>query len=232
MKGYYSFLIILFAISRIYAYQLPYEYTEALKLIESGKRVEASELLKRCTEKYSDWGIFHLEYAINCIYIECKDEEIKRSLDIASKLLGDNPRLYFYKGLYMEGKDIDEALMFYDRAISLRPDYFDALIRACALYADKGDVRSAMAYYDSIPPEKRSSTLILKMVDLLIKEKDYLRAEKELLFLNNSHPDNVLYLTKMLEFYRLKGDGEGIMSVERRLNRLLHGKKRVMRPLR
>lgn len=207
------------------------EYNDAISLIEQGKRVEAAQLLKSLIIKYPDWGLFYLEYAANCIYIECPENEISSYLMKAEELIYDNPRLYFYKGLFLEGSKPDEALKFYDKAIALRPSYTDAIIRASLIYIERGDVKSALSYYDSIPSEKRSSTLVLNIINLLIKKKDYARAEKELLGLVNNHPTNEIYLTRLLEFYKETGNKEKEQEISNKIKRLFSQKKKFMRPL-
>jgi tetratricopeptide (TPR) repeat protein len=208
------------------------EYKEAQRLIELGRRAEAKNILKDLSNKNSQWGIVHLEYAINCIYLECPDKEIEEYLSKAEALLKDNPRLYYYRGLFMEHLNKETALKFYNKAISLRPSYTDALIRACSLYIEKGDYQSAISYYDSIPDTMKSSTLVLRMVDLLVEHKDYQRAEKELIALTKLHPDNEMYLTKLRDFYSLTGKNNRAKDVDRRINSLSPRKKRYMRPLR
>jgi len=210
---------------------LPDEYNDAIALIEIGKRQDAAILLKRLISRYPDWGLFYLEYAANCIYLECPENEIFDYLNKAEKLLDENPRFYFYKGLSLEQKDQDESLRLYDRAISLRPTYVDALINACAIYIEKGDIKSAISYYDSIPMDKRNSIITLKIINLLIENKDFERAEKELLYLVKNHPSNELYLSRLLDFYNKTGDDKKSSTILNKLKKLSSQKKREMRPL-
>ncbi|MGB9599882.1 MAG: tetratricopeptide repeat protein [Myxococcota bacterium] len=231
MKRFLSIIFALIISGNLYATEPLAQYKEALTLIEQGKRMEARRLLKELTVKYTDWGLFYLEYAANCIYIECPEDEISENLIKAEGLLIDNPRFYFYKGLFLEGKKPDEALKLYDKAIALRPAYTDALIRACSIYADKGDFKSAISYYESIPVEMRSSTLILKIINLLSENKEYMRAEKEILGLVNNHPENELYLTKLREFYQKTGQKEKERKIADRIKRLFPNSKKYMRPL-
>lgn len=212
-------------------YELPKEYSYALSLIEAGRRQDASKVLKELIKKQPDWGLVYLEYAANCIYIECPEEEIDVHLKKAKELLSESPRLYFYMGLFAEYKSKEEALRFYDKAISLRPDYIDALVRACALYADKNDIKSALAYYEVIPQNMRGSSLILKIAGLLIQNKEYTRAEKELLWLTSNHPTNEIYLNRLLDFYETIGNKDKVKEIMKRLKILNHEKKKIMRPL-
>ncbi|MCX7958580.1 MAG: tetratricopeptide repeat protein [Deltaproteobacteria bacterium] len=233
MKAVFFALVFLLIQGGLFAAsELPATFHQAVMLIESGKRNEASVILKELTEKNPEWGLFHLEYAANCIYLECPSNEIEKHLDKAESLLGENPRFFFYKGLFLEHKSADEALKYYDKAISLRPGYTDALIRACSLYSEKGDLKSAISYYDSIPRQQRNSALVLKMVNLLVQNKDYLRAEKELLWLVCNHPANELYLKRLIEFYEIIGNSEKAKDTTRKLQNLAPAKKKVMRPLR
>ncbi len=246
--GFYSFRIIynvllrvafvitlFFCFSFIYssfAMNLPVEYTEALNQIDRGNREAAKNLLNQLIQKFSDNGFFYLEYAINCIYLECKDNEIEEAFLKAEKLIGESPRLYFYKGLYLEGKDKKEALKLYDKAISIRPGYSDAVMRACAMYAEMGDFVSAVSYYDAIPVVKRNSTLILRMVDFFIESKDYKRASEGLNELVRRQPQNEIYLEKLRDFYEKVGDIKNATEVLAKLKRLNPQKKKTMRPLR
>jgi len=224
------FFILIFSFS-VYTTELPDEYNDAIALIEIGKRQDAAILLKRLISRYPDWGLFYLEYAANCIYLECPENEIFDYLNKAEKLLDENPRFYFYKGLSLEQKDQDESLRLYDRAISLRPTYVDALINACAIYIEKGDIKSAISYYDSIPMDKRNSIITLKIINLLIENKDFERAEKELLYLVKNHPSNELYLSRLLDFYNKTGDDKKSSTILNKLKKLSSQKKREMRPL-
>ncbi len=232
MKTKYLCIIsLLLAGGILSASELPPEYIKAISLIETGRRSDASAVLKTLTDKYPEWGLFYLEYAANCIYLECPDDEIEKNLEKAQKLLVDNPRFYFYRGLFLEHKNTDEALKSYDKAISLKPDYTDVLIRACMLYAEKNDFKSAISYYDSVPADKRNSALVLKIINLLVQNKSYGRAEKELLWLVRNHPLNELYLRRLLELYDLTGNKDKAKEVLKRLQTLNPEKKKIMRPL-
>jgi len=225
------FTLLLFD-AAVYPYDQSEEYKKALSLIESGNRAEAKNILKDLSQKNAEWGIIHLEYAINCIYLECTDNEIEEYLTKAEALLPENPRFYYFKGLFLEHLDKDAALRLYDKAISLRPSYTDVLIRACTLYAEKGDLKSAISYYDSIPNENKSSTLILRMIDLLIENKNYQRAEKELLTLTTLHPSNEIYLGRLKDFYIKTGNIPKANETTKKIEKLSPQKKKHMRPLR
>lgn len=210
---------------------LPDEYLEAMAHIEKGNRGRARDLLQQLSIKYPDNGFFYLEYAINCIYLECADIEIEAAFNKAEPTVNESPRYYFYRGLFMEGKDKEEALRLYNKAISMRPGYLDALVRACTIYAEKGDFKSAIVYYDMIPLEQRSSSLILRMIDLFTANEDYKRAKEGLNELIRRQPRNELYLERLRDFYEKKGDIKKRDEVLLKIKGLSPVKKRSMRPL-
>lgn len=211
--------------------ELPGEYLEAMAHIEKGDRSRARELLQHLSIKYPDNGFFYLEYAINCIYLECADIEIEAAFSRAEPMINGSPRYYFYKGLFMEAKNKEEALRLYDKAISIRPGYLDALVRACTMYAEKGDFKSAVVYYDIIPLEQRNSSLILRMIDFFTANKDYKRAEEGLHELIRRQPQNELYLERLRDFYEKRGDIKKRDEVVLKIKGLSPVKKKSMRPL-
>ncbi|MCX7943383.1 MAG: tetratricopeptide repeat protein [Deltaproteobacteria bacterium] len=228
---FFIFLLFFSPVNVVLTFDFPVEYQKAVSLIESGKRREAAVQLKELIRRYPDWGLFYLEYVANCIYIECPKDEIKNYLDKAESLIDNNPRLLFYKGLFLESENPDESLRLYDKAISLRPTYMEALIRACILYSDKGDYTSALSYYDAISEGNKNSALVLKIVDLLVKKGDFDRAEKELLWLVKNNPTNQLFLFKLHDFYNSRGDRDKAKVIMKKINNLSTHKKRIMRPL-
>jgi len=86
--------------------------------------------------------------------------ELKKSLEIFDDHLEkekDNPVIWYGKGLIsLLTKELDEALQFFEKAISFKPDFKDALFEKGVALHKKGRTKEAMEYWKRSREKERS----------------------------------------------------------------------------
>ena len=118
-----------------YGYQVPNVYLFAASLMRKQGNVEgALAELQAARAKYPrEQGLVIEELNI---YLESRDyERAEKAMDVAIELDGTNEILWFSKGSVLDSQGkTDAAAEAYQRAIALKPDYFDANYNLGAMY--------------------------------------------------------------------------------------------------
>ncbi len=132
-------------------YDQPFVYSSLSSIsLHLGDTLKGTEYVQEGRDRYPD--NLDLIFAEANIHIFTGDvEEATRVLDIAIEKDPDNPGLYFAFGanydkmaqdtLYSEEDRefaFEQAVQAYEKALELRPDYFDAMYNLGALYFNKG----------------------------------------------------------------------------------------------
>lgn len=118
-----------------YGYQVPNVYLFAASLMRKQGNVEgALAELQAARAKYPrEQGLVIEELNI---YLESRDyTRAEKAMDVAIELDGTNEILWFSKGSVLDSQGkTDAAAEAYQRAIALKPDYFDANYNLGAMY--------------------------------------------------------------------------------------------------
>lgn len=103
-------------------------------------------------------------YDLSSVVIEAYqyllDGDLEKSLEIFDDHLEkekDNPVIWYGKGLIsLLTKELDEALQFFEKAISFKPDFKDALFEKGVALHKKGRTKEAMEYWKRSREKERS----------------------------------------------------------------------------
>jgi tetratricopeptide (TPR) repeat protein len=129
-----------------YGYQVPNVYLFAASLMRKQGNVEGAlaELQVARTKYPREQGLVIEELNI---YLESRDyDRAEKAMDVAIELDGTNEILWFSKGSVLDSQGKTEAAAeAYQRAIALKPDYFDANYNLGAMYFNQAvqDINAA-----------------------------------------------------------------------------------------
>ena len=129
-----------------YGYQVPNVYLFAASLMRKQGNVEGAlaELQAARTKYPREQGLVIEELNI---YLESRDyDRAEKAMDVAIELDGTNEILWFSKGSVLDSQGKTEAAAeAYQRAIALKPDYFDANYNLGAMYFNQAvqDINAA-----------------------------------------------------------------------------------------
>ncbi|MGI6718928.1 MAG: tetratricopeptide repeat protein [Bacteroidales bacterium] len=161
--------------------------TAFLKAIELGR------------EKFPE-DVFYVISEANVWLSKNNSEKALACLEEASKMVSDNPEIYYAIGVnYGNLGDIEKAVAAYEKAIELKPDYFEAQYNLGAIYVSKGNDISAEANNLPFEETEKYNELIEESNKYFEKAAPHLEKAYEL---NNKE---VTVLTTLREIYvRLK----------------------------
>ena len=163
---------------------------------ETGDTVARDAILKKGIEKYPNDASL-LFSKINILLEENKYEEVVVSLDEAIQIAPDNYTLYFVKGQSYENmKDLENAEIFYLKAIEMNPDYSDAVYNLGALhYNIAGDIFNK-ANNLPLDAEDEYNALAEKGKQEMLDAQPFFEKALELL------PDDAELKNSIMEIYR------------------------------
>lgn len=125
-----------------------------------------------------------------------------------------NHTFYFAQGaLYDKLKEFDNAKASYDKAVEIKPDYFDAYYNLGALFFNKG--ADMLKEANNIPPNEQ------KKYDAAVKES-FKELEKALPYLEKAHEIDPTEKSTMLTlkeiYFKLRNDNEEYMKKYKEFN--------------
>lgn len=127
----------------------PLEYpAQAVHELNSGNVHSAIQILERqLTFSNADIASLHL---LGIIYLQSNNHRAAQQfLDRAVQLTSDNELIYFHRAIACESQGLhDEALASLDKAISLRPDFFEAHLIAGRILAAADRLSQALVHFD------------------------------------------------------------------------------------
>ncbi len=161
--------------------------TAFLKAIELGR------------EKFPE-DVFYVISEANVWLSKNDSEKALACLQEASKMVSDNPEIYYAIGVnYGNLNDTEKAIEAYEKAIELKPDYFEAQYNLGAIYVSKGNDISTEANNLPFEETEKYEKLIEESNKYFEKSIPHLEKAYEL---NNKE---VTVLTTLREIYaRLK----------------------------
>jgi len=146
----------------------------------------------------------------------------KRGKEYIGKALSIDQENIWYlmmiAGIYYQDKNIDSAIIFYEKAVKYFPEKEDILLTLGNLYSEKGNYEKANSIFDSLDRKygiNESSTLA-SIKNLMLSEKyDEALVKTQLLLKQN--PEEILFNGLLAEIYRGKGENEKALEVYRQL---------------
>jgi len=145
------------------------------------------------------------------------NDESDFALEYLSKAIEKDPTnhtFYFAQGaLYDKLKDFDNAKASYDKAVEIKPDYFDAYYNLGALYFNKG--ADMLKEANNIPPNQQEK------YEAAVKES-FKELEKALPALEKAHeidPNEESTMLTLKEIYfKLRNDSDDYMAKYKEMN--------------
>ncbi|MGA1373830.1 MAG: tetratricopeptide repeat protein [Flavobacteriales bacterium] len=201
-----------------YGYQVPNVYLFAASLLRKQGNVEgALAELQAARQKYPrEQGLVIEELNI---YLESRDyARAESAMDVAIELDGTNEILWFSKGSVLDGQGkTDDAAQAYQRAIALKPDYFDANYNLGAMYFNQAvqDINAANELWNPrMTPEQKTeqSRLETQAKARFEQAKPYLEKAHEV------NPEDRDTMRSLRDVYTRTGDNAKLEAINAKLN--------------
>jgi len=201
-----------------YGYQVPNVYLFAASLLRKQGNVEgALAELQAARQKYPrEQGLVIEELNI---YLESRDyARAESAMDVAIELDGTNEILWFSKGSVLDGQGkTDAAAQAYQRAIALKPDYFDANYNLGAMYFNQAvqDINAANELWNPrmTPAQKTEQTRLEAQAKARFEQaKPYLEKAHEI------NPEDRDTMRSLRDVYTRTGDNAKLEAINAKLN--------------
>jgi tetratricopeptide (TPR) repeat protein len=201
-----------------YGYQVPNVYLFAASLLRKQGNVEgALAELQAARQKYPrEQGLVIEELNI---YLESRDyARAESAMDVAIELDGTNEILWFSKGSVLDGQGkTDAAAQAYQRAIALKPDYFDANYNLGAMYFNQAvqDINAANELWNPrmTPAQKTEQTRLEAQAKTRFEQaKPYLEKAHEV------NPEDRDTMRSLRDVYTRTGDNAKLEAINAKLN--------------
>jgi tetratricopeptide (TPR) repeat protein len=200
-----------------YGYQVPNVYLFAASLMRKQGNVEGAlaELQVARTKYPREQGLVIEELNI---YLESRDyDRAEKAMDVAIELDGTNEILWFSKGSVLDSQGKTEAAAeAYQRAIALKPDYFDANYNLGAMYFNQA-VQDINAANDMWSP-RMTPTQKTEQTRLEAQAKS--RFEQAKPFLEKAHevnPEDRDTMRSLRDVYTRTGEDAKLNSINTKL---------------
>lgn len=153
------------------------------------------------------WELPRLEAARLLLKLGQAPQRAQRHLDVAGALAPANPRVHYLQGLLWEEQGHTwAALQALERALSYRPAYDDARLRAAGLYVARGDWLRAELNYGLLARAHPDWLQVrLQLAHVLEQQGRVADAERGLLQLRSEQPSHPLVLRRLAELYERTG---------------------------
>jgi tetratricopeptide (TPR) repeat protein len=195
-----------------------YVYVEALKQKLMGNNADALKYLEKCIEINPECDAAYYQMA----QIVLSTGDIKNGKLYASKAISiENKNIWYIMmmaSIYYQEKNIDSAIIYYEKAVNLFPEKNNLELTLGNLYSENGNFEKANSIYNSIENKVgvNETVTISALKNLLIAEK-YDEALIKANALLEQKPDEVLYNGLLAEVYRGQGKNEKASDVYKRL---------------
>lgn len=191
-----------------------YGYVEALKQKMMGNSGDALKYLEQCVKinPQSDASFFQMAQIV------LANGDIKNGKKYAIKSLSLEEKNVWYlmmiAGIYYQEKNIDSAIIMYEKAVLYFPEKEDILMTLGKLYSENKNYDKAKIVFDTLDfrygvNEKSTFNSIRNLILAGKLDEALLKAE----LLLKEYPDNITYNGLLAEIYRGKGEKDKAMNV-------------------
>jgi tetratricopeptide (TPR) repeat protein len=191
-----------------------YVYTEALKQKFLGNPGDAMKFLEQALKinPLSDAAYYEMAQ------ISFMMSDQKNGKKFALKAASINERniwyLIFVANIYYQEKDLDSAILFYEKAVKYFPEKEDIRLNLAGVYSEKGNNEKAEVIYSYLEEKYGiNESTSLSMIKSLMNTGDFKKAEEKTLALLKKYPDVLLYNGILAEIYRSSGQKEKAIDV-------------------
>jgi tetratricopeptide (TPR) repeat protein len=195
-----------------------YIYAEALKQKLMGNLGDALKYLEQCLKMNPRSDAAYYQMA----QIVVANGDIKNGKIYIGKALSiDETNIWYLTmlaGLYYQSKNLDSAIIYYEKAVKLFPEKENLQLALGNLYSEDKNYEKANSIFDSFDNKYGvNETSTLSSIKNLMAESKYDEAMSKTLSLLKEYPDEILYNGILADIYRGKGDKEKAMEVYNRL---------------
>ena len=195
-----------------------YIYTEALKQKLMGNGGDALKYLEQCLKMNPKSDAAYYQMA----QIVLANGDTKNGKLYAGKALSIDQNNSWYltmlAGLYYQEKNLDSAIIYYERAVKLLPEKENLQLTLGNLYSEDKKYDKANSIFDSFDNKYGvNETSTLSSIKNLMAETKYEEALNKTLTLLKEFPDEILYNGILADIYRGKGDNKKAMEVYNKL---------------
>jgi Tfp pilus assembly protein PilF len=195
-----------------------YVYVEALKQKLMGNGGDALKYLEQCITINPSCDAAYYQMA----QIVTANGDVKNGKHYLNEaLLIDNENIWYLTmlaGLYYQEKNIDSAIIYYEKVVKFFPERENLLLTLGNLYSENKSYEKANSIFDSFDKEygiNEKSTV--SSVKNLMAEEKYEEAMSKTLSLLKEYPDEILYNGLLAEIYRGKGESQKAHDVYNKL---------------
>jgi tetratricopeptide (TPR) repeat protein len=186
-----------------------YIYVEAIKQKLIGNVGDALKYFEQCTKIFPESDAAYYQMAQMALGMG----DIKSGKKFAKNALSLDQKNVWYltmvAGVYYKEKNLDSAIIFYEKAIKYFPDKENLQLTLGNLYAENRKYDEAISIFDSF--EKRygvNESSALSSARAYVADGKYDEALSKMQTLLKEYPDEILYNGFLAEIYRAKGENE------------------------
>jgi tetratricopeptide (TPR) repeat protein len=195
-----------------------YIYVEAIKQKLMGNSGEALKYFEQSLEINPKCDAAYYQMA----QIIIGSGDIKNGKKYALKALSIEPENIWYlvmlAGTYYQEKNLDSAIIYYEKAVKYYPEKESLHLALGNLYSENKNYTKAGEIFNALDSKygvNEASTL--SAVKNLMNAGDYDKALEKIMLLLKQYPDEILYNGLLAEIYRGKGEKEKAMEVYNQL---------------
>jgi predicted Zn-dependent protease len=195
-----------------------YFYVEAIKQKLMGNAGDALKYLEQCIKinPQSDASYYQMAQIV------IPNGDIKNGKKYIAKALSINDKNIWYLtmlgGLYYQEKNIDSAIIFYEKAVKYFPEKENLQLMLGNLYSEGKNYNKANLIFDSFDKKYGvNETSTLSSVRNLIEGKKYDDALVKINALLAEKPEEIIYNGVLADIYRGKGESEKAREVYNKL---------------
>jgi tetratricopeptide (TPR) repeat protein len=193
-------------------------FVEAIKQKLLGNSGDAIKMLEQCI--IMNPGSDAPYYQVAQILLSSGD--ISKGKKFAIKAYSADQRNIWYlsllAGIYYQEKNLDSAVMFYEKIVKFYPERDGIRLTLGNIYAEKGDTKKADENYSFLESKYGiSEEVTVSQIKNLVNAKKFSEAEQKINLLIMDSPENMLYHGILAEIYRSAGENEKALEVYRKL---------------
>lgn len=195
-----------------------YVYVEAVKQKLMGNGGDALKYLEQCIKINPESDAAYYQMA----QIVIANGDIRNGKKYAAKALSiDDKNLWYLmmlSGMYYQEKNLDSAIIYYEKAVKYFPDKENLRLTLGNLYSENRNFERANSIFDSFDTKygiNEASTL--SSIKSLMSEEKYDDALVKTQSLLIQYPDEILYNGLLAEIYRGKGEKDKALEVYNKL---------------
>jgi predicted Zn-dependent protease len=193
-------------------------FAESVKHKLLGNSGEALKLLEQCIamNPLSDAAY----YQVALIMLAGGDIANGKKFAIKAHTTDEKNKWYLslLAGIYYQERNLDSAIIYYEKLISFYPEKDDIKLTLGNIYAEKGDSIKADLNFKYLEEKYGvNENIIMSQVKNLINAGDFKGAEEKIMRLISESPDEVLYNGILAEIYRSQGETEKAIDIYSKL---------------